>query len=970
MKIGKIYPYLDMKIIYAMLSFFLIPYITFSQNTVQDCQGAIPICQMFYDEPDPYKYKDNGKLPNEIYDNYNAYECITEENNGVWYTFTAQTTGLLRFVITSHDPKDDYDWIVFDMTTAQCADLGTSNMIKYMVSSNNYGADTVLHPKMNRSTGANTDSAKVHPHNMFPGFPSGNCNGLGEEKGPPWNDDIMITQGKTYMIYVSNWSRSNRGYSIDFKNTTSSIYDTIRPNISEILYREKIACGSDYVYVKFSENIRCNTVQTSDFQVIVNNTSVPIKSISSADCASGYPHSREYRIDFSSPLEAGNYQIKLTGEVLDLCGNVSHEGILNFKPFLPYIKNIIITNPKCFNSTDGAITINTLNNGFTNLQYSIDGGKNFFNYEYFQNLSRGTYHIMVQNNNTCRIDSGIKLLTSPPEIIIDSLIIKNIRPCFGDNNGHIQLYAKGGTGLLNYTISSMNYNGEFSNLAPGSYTATIRDEKNCAITQHGIIVTQPEKLTLTNSKVTNPTCFGFNNGLLEVNVNGGISPYKYIVNENITVSTGNFPKLSEGIYKLSVVDNNNCSIKDEYTLKSPEKITNIITNIFHVTCYGYNNGNFEHQTQGGIKPYVFFLSHQNGTIVSDTTALIAGKYTLKITDNNNCEKLDSFEILQPEALKTNLEIKDVTCNGGSDGSATALISGGTSPYYMLWFNGETQNNTTGLNAGKINVIVADKNNCMMKVDGEITQPQVIALNLNANHPLCFGNKNGNIYASVTGGSPFLQYQWNTGDSTLDINNLQAGRYVLKVIDTQQKECAEAAIYLKNPELLKIEIDSFRNTCNDINNGSIYFKSQGGTPPYSITTNNYYNLISDSLYNLTSGSYRIQIMDSQSCLYDTTMIILQVECSSYLWVPDIFTPNGDGINDIFKVKHRNLTWFKCVIFSRWGRELWSYTDPDKGWKGKEIKDLDPSSSGVYFYLVTAEGKDGKKYNIKGFLQLQK
>lgn len=88
-----------------------------------------------------------------------------------------------------------------------------------------------------------------------------------------------------------------------------------------------------------------------------------------------------------------------------------------------------------------------------------------------------------------------------------------------------------------------------------------------------------------------------------------------------------------------------------------------------------------------------------------------------------------------------------------------------------------------------------------------------------------------------------------------------------------------------------------------------------------------------------------------------------EDESILQMPNAFSPNGDGINDIYKAKsgYQGITEFRAIIFNRWGQKLYEWNDPAEGWdgtyKGKPVKE------GVYFVLVKAKGSDGKIYNIK-------
>ncbi|MGL5894559.1 MAG: gliding motility-associated C-terminal domain-containing protein, partial [Bacteroidales bacterium] len=88
--------------------------------------------------------------------------------------------------------------------------------------------------------------------------------------------------------------------------------------------------------------------------------------------------------------------------------------------------------------------------------------------------------------------------------------------------------------------------------------------------------------------------------------------------------------------------------------------------------------------------------------------------------------------------------------------------------------------------------------------------------------------------------------------------------------------------------------------------------------------------------------------------------------SKLEVPNAFSPGNDGINDIFKVAYQSIVRFRGNIFNRWGVKLFQWEDPSEGWDGEYNGKL--VNTGVYFYLIEAEGSDGKKYKLKGDINL--
>jgi hypothetical protein len=140
------------------------------------------------------------------------------EINDVFYTFTVETSGILRFTLTPNNPDNDYDWSLFNMTNHTCADLYPM-AAQLQVSCNSYG---VL--GYNGPTGINTALSNGR-----------NCNGPGTTNGPAFNEDVNVLAGQTYLLNISNWSSTNQsGYTLDFTASTAQIYNNIPPYIDSI----------------------------------------------------------------------------------------------------------------------------------------------------------------------------------------------------------------------------------------------------------------------------------------------------------------------------------------------------------------------------------------------------------------------------------------------------------------------------------------------------------------------------------------------------------------------------------------------------------------------------------------------------------------------------------------------------------------------------------------------------------------
>ncbi|MCX6234035.1 MAG: T9SS type A sorting domain-containing protein [Bacteroidetes bacterium] len=283
-----------------MLVFYSVPG---QVPTVQDCLGAIPVCtEIYYNEQ---SYIGSGNYPNEINpDQQCPYSCMDGEKNDVWYIITVQNSGLVRFKITPNDPNDDYDWAVFSLNGFECSEI-YNNAVQMQVSCNAYG-----NYGYNGPTGASTALGGTT-----------NCQNGGVTN--PWNIDIPVNTGETYVLCVSNWSQTQNGYTLDFTPSTASIFDNINPYVSA--FQETIGCaGVTILFFEFSENVKCSTVQPSDFQFTNASGSIQytITDVVGEACELGGTQEKKYTLVFNPPIiDGGDYKLKIIGLISDLCDN-------------------------------------------------------------------------------------------------------------------------------------------------------------------------------------------------------------------------------------------------------------------------------------------------------------------------------------------------------------------------------------------------------------------------------------------------------------------------------------------------------------------------------------------------------------------------------------------------------------------------------------------------------------------------
>ena len=265
-------------------------------QSVSDCNGAIQLCEDVYTEANATSSFGN------VFEPTGACNSGTETSS-MWYTFTVTESGNMGFVLNPSDIDADYDWGMFNITDNGCA--GILNGTSPEVSCNSYGLFFGSGP-----TGISTVNGGT-----------GNSNGPGDINGPAFNGDLNVVAGQTYALVVMNWSNSSSGYTIDFSNSTASLFDDINPTILNVT----TDCNNPGVVVEFDENIVTTSIQPVDFQLTGPSGNVTINSIQlPAPNSPGNPSVT--LVPTLGNLPPGNYTLAisdLAGYVTDACGNTA-----------------------------------------------------------------------------------------------------------------------------------------------------------------------------------------------------------------------------------------------------------------------------------------------------------------------------------------------------------------------------------------------------------------------------------------------------------------------------------------------------------------------------------------------------------------------------------------------------------------------------------------------------------------------
>ncbi len=490
-------------------------------------------------------------------------------------------------------------------------------------------------------------------------------------------------------------------------------------------------------------------------------------------------------------------------------------------------------------------------------------------------LSALSYTVTVRDGIGCQQTANVTI-TQPLAITIAT---STTRPdCNGGNNGTATATASGGTGSLTYSWNTtpVQTTATATGLSAGPYIVTVTDANGCVKTGTAT-VSQPAVLNASIT-TTNVKCFGGATGTVTATPSGGTGPYTYSWNTTPVQTTATATGLSVGPYTVTITDAKGCVKTAMATITQPAVALSILASGTDVRCFGGNSGNATAAASGGTTPYNYSWSTTPVQISATANGLIAGTYTVTVTDGGGCIKSTTVTIGQPAtALSATATGTNVDCNGGATGTATATVSGGTGPYTYSWNSTPVQTTATAnnLTAGSYTVTVTDSKVCTKTATIVLTQPAAITVQRATTGVDCFGGNNGTATATASGGVGLYMYSWNTtpAQTTATANNLTAGSYTVTVTDASG--CIKtAAATVSQPVLLNVSTTATPVNCLGGTTGTATATPSGGTGLYIYSWNTTPIQTTATATGLNAGTYAVTVTDAKGCVKTATATVIQ------------------------------------------------------------------------------------------------
>ena len=636
------------------------------------------------------------------------------------------------------------------------------------------------------------------------------------------------------------------------------------------------------------------------------------------------------------------------------CAPVASEPLFVTEPPVLVTDSVTETPISCNAADDGTITVYA-SGGTPPYQYSVDNQASWSSDSLFTGLSAGTFNLFIRDTNLCVNPAGQVTLSEPPALVL-SVTGTDITTCWYDSTGSVEATGSGGTGNLFYSIDGVSYqdSGTFVNLPAGTYTVFLRDETGCETTME-ITLLAPEPITAT---ITKTDAFFETPGSITIsNTSGGVPPYLF----SIQGDTGSFTPetvytdLEAGSYPVIVRDQNGCDYREMVEILDipPLEVT---VNATDVSCYGAGDGSIEMVPLNAAGAVEYSIDSGVTFVPGALFEGLSGNatYHLMARDGEGKIFIDSVTLSEPGELLLTGNVTPAECNAFSEtGAISIAVSGGTAGYTYLWNDGSTDEDRSGIVAGTYALTTTDAGGCTRQDTFIVGSLITVVAYAGEDTVVCYG---GSLQLDGQGShtpswdpSPFLSDPSIANPLASGIDEETA--FILTITEeTSPFGCFDTdTIHVSlYPH---VEIAATPDTL--VMSGSPVQLNVSGGPftayrwdPADWLDN---NIVRDPVATPEEPVwYRVYATNEFGCEETDSLFIDVIE---ELKVYNVFSPNGDGVNDYFEIDFaENFPDMRVEIYSRWGDLLYSTVGYDSGsrWDGTARGTEAPV--GTYYYII--------------------
>lgn len=466
----------------------------------------------------------------------------------------------------------------------------------------------------------------------------------------------------------------------------------------------------------------------------------------------------------------------------------------------------------------------------------------------------GSYTVVATDANGCEASAAAQATVFSS---LQSSTSTTPPTCASSANGSIDLTVTGGNGPFSFLWSNQATTEDLTGIAAGNYTATITDANQC-ISVASVSLTGPQPL-VAEAVPSVILCNG-SAGSVQLNIGGGTPGYTYAWSNG--AASQNLSDVPAGSYTVQITDANQCTTTASTSLTAPAALT-ASSSATPISCSTSSPGQATLSAQGGTAPYGFLW--QNGQTSASASFAQPGSYSATITDANGCQLTSSATIGLSGLLELSASQTPISChpaNGSSnDGTLSVTATSGFAPYGFLWQNGATSPDLTDLGPGSYTVTVSDAAGCSGTLGFVLDMPTAVSLSVVSEGISCFGQGNGSVFATASGGTAPFSFSWSDGQMGNLVIALSGGLY--SVIATDANGCtATAAVTVASPtEALTAQLAPLADYCSSAA-ATASVSATGGTPPYAHAWSN--GDTGSTATGFVSGSYSVSTTDANGC----------------------------------------------------------------------------------------------------------
>jgi|GEM_PF-2059037 len=878
----------------------------------------------------PYSYQGIGQVLD-----VPTTPCFSGEANSMFMKITVATSGTIVFKIIPVDSVDDYDFAVIDITGTNCNNL--SNIVRCNFNNNEIGSNPL------GIVGLDTSS-------QVTSVPSGFTGGS-------FCSAINATAGDTYLIMINNFGSDyifgslSAGFTLDFSGSTATFNDGDPPNLSRV---DTTCSNITAVTVHTTVRILCSSIAPdgSDFSF---TPALPIIGATGVNCSHDTGYTNTITILLATPPAAGAYTLNAEqgtdgNTLLDLCLTP-----LLLPSSLPLIvsptKDTTVTQHICYNQLpyvwrgktviqggnavardtvpappgcDSIITLNLVVSDPPRVDTALAIACNQLSYTLPWGTvadTTGIYSHMYQNTAGC-------------DSLLHNIVVVLDTP--GDIHSSVSLCTDSskiitaGSGFRFYLWSTGARNASITVHTQGIYTAAAIDSLGCIAHDTFTVAIVPiPVVALGNDTVL---CVGSSK---IIDAGAGFQSYTWndgSTMQSLTVNTA-------GTYWVTAIDANHCPGSDTITLTAtplPHDFLPADT----LKC------SYSAITLQPITPFNSYL-WSTGANTPSITVINAGNYTLQVTDHYGCVGIDAINIATDNLVNMHMDVP--LC---IDSTKTLDAGAGYSSY--LWSNGATTQTVIAFAQGAYRAIATDALGCMAYDTFVVAIYPSPVVTLGSDAILCQG-----ATKTIDAGAGFQSYAWNTGSTAQTIQAVAAGTYWVTVKDARDCPGSDTIVLVfaalpgnfLPPDTVKCFYSTI--TLQPVSAFNSYLWSTGA--------------ITEGIQVLDTGLYHLQVTDQNGCTGIDSIRVKDSACQEYVYIPTAFTPNNDGLNDVFKPAFKGvLVQYHLTIFNRLGQKIFETSDPDKGWDGTiSLQRQDP---GTYVWFCNYQLYRQEPHQLQGTVVL--